>query len=372
MKLVVFGLTVSSSWGNTHASVWRGLCTSLAKLGVQVVFFEKDLSFHAKHRDLTTLSHGELCLYEDFKDALTHARWHLLDADAAIVTSSCPDALEASRLILSAQRPLKIFYDLDAPQTLAALEHNEPIPYLLHEGLVSFDLLLSTTGGVALAELGRRLGASKRYPLYRGVDTDTFYPVEPWPRTRAALAHLATYSVDLHAPLSDLLLAPAVLAQEHPFLVGGSRYPANFNWPPNVTQARHVPTAKQPGFYAGARAALSLASKNAARLGYSPSNSLFEAAAVGVPVISNAWEGLDHFLTPQREVLVANSTADVLRFLEISDQELLRIGLAGHERVLAEHTYYERARELVDVLNSLKAGYGPHLVSNGPLRKTYV
>lgn len=359
MKLVVFGLSISSSWGNAHATVWRGLCTALAKLGVHVVFFEKDMPYYAKHRDLTSLPNGELCLYEEFPEVVTRARWHLVDADAAIVTSFCPDALNAAKLVLRAQRPIKVFYDLDAAHTLSALERDEPLPYISHEGLSDFDVLLSTTGGMALRELGKRLGIARQYPLYRAVDVDAFAPVDASARFRSDLSYLGNYSAEQHARLLNLLVKPAALAPEKRFVVAGSLYPANFAWPDNVRLLRHLPSELVASVYASSRLTLSMLPTSAARLGYGPPAGLFEAAAVGVPIISEAWEGLDYFFTPGREVLVARRSDDVLNALSRSDGELLRMARAARERVLSEHTAYDRARELLDILTMLKRGLGP-------------
>ena len=164
MKLVIFGLTISSSWGNGHATLWRGLCRALAERGHQVVFFERDVPYYAEHRDLVTIPGGTLILYSDWRSAINHAKHHLPDADAAMVTSYCPDGIAASELVI-ASTALRVFYDLDTPVTLERLEVGRPMTYIGPRGLREFELVLSFTGGAAIEQLCRQLGARHVAPL---------------------------------------------------------------------------------------------------------------------------------------------------------------------------------------------------------------
>src|SRR5690242_2714714 len=167
MKLVIFGLTISSSWGNGHATLWRGLLRALCRRGDRVVFYERDVPYYAAHRDLAELpAGGMLCLYDDWQEASTRARGDLADADVAIVTSYCPDAVDATALVLSSKAALRVFYDLDTPVTLARLAAGERVEYLPPRGLGEFDLVLSFTGGQALDALKTQLGARRAEPLY--------------------------------------------------------------------------------------------------------------------------------------------------------------------------------------------------------------
>src|SRR5947209_2326724 len=177
MKFVIFGLTVSSSWGNGHATLWRGLWRALARRGHQVVFFEKDVPYYAAHRDVYELSGGELVLYSQWGDVLSKARVHLQDADVAMVTSYCPDGIAASGLALSSPATVKVFYDLDTPVTLENLRAGKPVSYIGPRGLRDFDLVLSYTGGQALEELRSRLGAGRVATLYGHVDPGVHCPV---------------------------------------------------------------------------------------------------------------------------------------------------------------------------------------------------
>jgi spore maturation protein CgeB len=206
----VFGLTISSSWGNGHATLWRGLCKALARAGHRVVFYERDVDYYAANRDLAAIpGGGRLVLYPDWEGIAPQARRDLRDADAAIVTSYCPDGVAATELVLASPARVKAFYDLDTPVTLARLAAGEPVPYIGPRGLRDFDLVLSYTGGAALDGLRRHLGARSVAPLHGSVDPDVHRRVEPLERFRADLAYLGTFAADRQAALEELFLAPA-------------------------------------------------------------------------------------------------------------------------------------------------------------------
>jgi spore maturation protein CgeB len=346
MKLVIFGLTISSSWGNGHATLWRGLCKALARRGHDVVFFERDVPYYAFNRDLLELPDGELCLYPSWEDALPLARWHLSDADAAMVTSYCPDGIAASDLILEAAVPVRAFYDLDTPVTLARLEAGESVDYIGPRGLSEFDVVLSYTGGRALEELQRRLGARRVVPLYGSVDKDAYRPSEGAAQYRADLSYMGTYAADRQPALEQLLVEPARRLPERRFLIGGTQYPAVFPWTSNIFFVRHLPPGEHPAFYSSARLTLNVTRAAMARMGYCPSGRLFEATACGAPVLSDAWEGLEAFFRPDSEILVAHDTESAISALEISDAELARIAERARQRTLDEHTADRRAAEL--------------------------
>jgi spore maturation protein CgeB len=347
MRLVIFGLTMSSSWGNGHATLWRGLCRALARRGDHVTFFERDVPYYASHRDLIGLDGTDLVIYPRWEDVATAARDALLGADAALVTSYCPDALAATRLVLGSNTAVKAFYDLDTPVTLERLRAGEKVEYLGPRGLADFDLVLSYTGGAALSELRDRLGARRVAPLYGSVDPDQHRPAAPSTEVRADLSYLGTFAADRQDVLARLLIDAARALPDRRFLLGGSKYPDDFPWTENLFYWRHVAPPDHPWFYASSRLTLNVTRAAMASLGWCPSGRLFEAAACGVPIVTDAWEGLDAFFAPGGEILVASDTADVVRAIETSDAELLRISTAARERTLAEHTAERRASELV-------------------------
>lgn len=347
MRFVVFGLTISSSWGNGHATLWRGLVRSLARLGHTVTFFERDVPYYARHRDLERLPDGELRLYEAWEPLVPEARTALAGADVAMVTSYCPDGVAAAELVLDSRARCKVFYDLDTPVTLALARAGQRPAYLGPNGLGRFDLVLSFTGGAALDELRALLGARRVAPLYGSVDPDVYKPAPPRDDFRADLSYLGTWAADRVQAMEALLVEVARRRPDRRFLVGGALYPASYPWPPNVARIEHVAPPDHPAFFASSRLTLSITRAVMAELGYCPSGRLFEAAACGAAIVSDVFEGLDRFFTPGREILVARSAADVLAALDCSDEELSRIGRAARERALEEHTADRRARELV-------------------------
>jgi spore maturation protein CgeB len=351
MKLVVFGLTFSSSWGNGHATLWRGLCSALTRHGHQVVFFERDTPYYAMNRDLYTLSGGELVIYPDWESVQSRARREVREADAAIVTSYAPDAQAATDLVVSADRTLSVFYDLDTPVTLARLRHGDSIPYIGERGLADFDLVLSYTGGAALDALQHELGARHVVPLYGHVDPDVHRPFEAASLRQYALSYLGTYSADRQDALDALLTAPARARTDLRFVIGGAQYPQDFPWCPNIFFVHHLPPTDHPAFYVSSRLTLNVTRRPMADLGWCPSGRLFEATACGVPVLSDAWAGLETFFTPGDEILVARDTADALAAIELSDAELERVAKAARERTLDAHTSEQRAHELIAALS---------------------
>jgi spore maturation protein CgeB len=352
MKLVIFGLSVSSSWGNGHATLWRGLIRALARLGHTVVFYERDVPYYAQHRDLPRLSEGELRLYRSWDEVWRPASGDLESADVGMVTSYCPDGVAAADLVLSSPAAVKLFYDLDTPVTLVRLRNGEPVPYIPEAGLAGFDLVLSYTGGTALAELRQRLGARRVAPLYGSVDPAIHFPVPPSDHYRADLSYLGTYAQDRQEALVRLFVEPARRLPTHRFLIGGAQYPAGFPWSNNIYFVRHLPPSEHPAFYCSSRLALNVTRSPMAEMGYCPSGRLFEAAACAAPVLTDSWDGLRDFFEPGSEILVAESGEDVTAALDLSDQDLRRIGQAARERVLAEHTADRRASQLVSAIES--------------------
>lgn len=354
MKLVVFGLAVSSSWGNGHAVLWRALIRGLAAHGHRTVFFERDVPYYAANRDLTELAGGLLVLYRDWDEVAPQAARELRGADAAIVTSYCPDAIAATDLVCDGSA-LRVFYDLDSPVTLVRVGAGEKVDYLGPSGLAPFDLVLSYAGGSALTALRERLGARRTAPLYGCVDPDSYGPAAPPDESRAALSYLGTYAEDRQAQMQRLFIEPARMRPECRFVIGGAQYPQSFPWHPNIFFERHVTPPLHPRFYAAARATLNITRAAMAACGWCPSGRLFEAASCATAILSDWWDGLDDFFVPGREILIVRTTEDVLNALELSDRELAAIGEAARERALAAHAAERRAGELVALLQSAEA-----------------
>jgi spore maturation protein CgeB len=354
MKLAIFGLTISSSWGNGHATLWRSLCRALTRRGNRVTFFERDVSWYADARDLEEMPGLETVLYPDWDSLLPRAAREVTEADVAMVTSYCPDGIEASALVL-ASRAARVFYDLDTPVTLAALAAGNRPAYLPPEGLGGFDLVLSFTGGATLERLRKELGARHVLPLYGSVDPLTHRPVAPTAEYRADLSYLGTYAADRQAALEAFLIEPARQLPQCRFLIGGAQYPADFPWTENIHFVRHMPPQQHPAFFSSSRITLNVTRRAMAEAGWCPSGRLFEAAACGAPLLSDAWPGLSDFYTPGQEILIARDTADAMAAIRRDDAELRSIADRARERTLDEHSGDRRARDLEAALGTMAA-----------------
>lgn len=355
MKLVIFGLTVSSSWGNGHATLWRGMIKALCRRGHRVVFFERDVPYYAATRDLTSLPRGALILYSSWDQAMPLARRELADADVGMVSSYCPDGVDAAALVLHSGVRVKAFYDLDTPLTLQRPNAGESLPYIPRDGLAGFDLVLSYTGGRALDGLRQHLGARHVVPLYGHIDPEVHRPVAPAVQYRCDLSYLGTCVPDCQGVLQELFIKPARQLPGHRFVIGDSPYPADFPWTENIHFVHHMPSSEHPAFLSSSRLTLNVTRKAMAEIGYCPSGRLFEAAACGTAMVSDGWEGLETFYTPGQEILIARSAADTIAAMQLSDAELSRLARNGRERVLSQHTADHRAKELEHALEQVNA-----------------
>ncbi len=352
MNIVVFGLSISSAWGNGHATLLRGLFRALDRLGHEVQFFERDTPYYASHRDAGSFPFVNLHLYSEWSDVLDHARQALSKADVGMVTSYCPDGIAACDLVLDSGLARTIFYDMDTPVTLSRLEKGEPIPYLPKEGLAAFDLVLSYTGGQALEQLRERLGARSVAPLYGWVDPEVYYGAEPCGKFACDLSYLGTHSADRQVALEDLLINPARRLKNGRFVIAGAMYPNPQTWPENIRYFEHVSPHEHRAFYSSSPLTLNVTRGSMAAMGYCPSGRLFEAAACGTAVLSDWWAGLETFFTPGEEILIATSTADSVSALSKDHALLNQIGSRAKQRALDCHTADIRARRFLDLIET--------------------
>ncbi|MFL6279463.1 MAG: glycosyltransferase [Vicinamibacterales bacterium] len=355
MKLVVFGLAITSSWGNGHATLWRGLCRALAARGHLVVFFERDVPYYAAHRDLRELPGCRIHLYPSWDEVRELAARELSDATAGMVTSFCPDAVAAEEAVLDSRAELRVFYDLDTPVTLQRIARGEDVVYLGPYGLSRYDLVLSYTGGTSLDELRDRLGARDAWPLYGSVDPLVHQPVAPVDEYLADLSYIGTYAGDRQDGVERLFLEPARRLPQRRFVLAGSHYPMEFPWSANVFYKRHLSPDQHAAFYCSSRLTLNVTRRAMADTGYCPSGRLFEAAACGAPIISDCWQGLDQFFEPGREILVATSSEEAIAAVQRPDDELRTMARRARERTLAEHTADRRAAELEHLFETRSA-----------------
>ena len=353
MKIVVFGLSISSAWGNGHATLLRGLFRALCSEGHEVHFFERDAPYYAAHRDAPTLPYVDLHLYSDWAQGLAEAESALAGADVGMVTSYCPDGLAACKLILESRADLRsVFYDMDTPVTLSRLAKGELVPYIPAEGLKGFDLVLSYTGGEAIQRLKNELKARRVAPLYGWVDQNVHSRVVVDPEFVADLSYLGTFSRDRQDALETLLISAARIMPDKAFIIAGAMYESRESWPNNIRYFSHVSPPRHSGFYSSSTLTLSVTRGAMAAMGYCPSGRLFEAAACGTPVLSDWWNGLDTFFEPKTEILIASTTQEAMATLMKDRRELQEIGIRAKERALDCHTAEIRARRFIDLIET--------------------
>ncbi len=347
MHVVVFGLTISSSWGNGHATLWRSFVRALTRRGHTLTFYEKDVPYYAGARDVWELEPGaRLRLYGSFQEIVGEAAQDANSAELAICTSFCPDGIAACQLVLGSKAEIRAFYDMDTPVTLDALRGASAVEYLPAGGLSEFDLVLSYTGGRALDELRTLLGARNVAALYGWVDPELHHPVAPVERLRGTLSYLGTYAADRQRALTELFLKPAARLPEQRFVIGGAQYPEEFPWSPNVFFTQHLEPAQHPAFFCSSRATLNVTRRAMAEYGYCPSGRLFEAAACGAPLLSDTWEGIGTFFEPGKEIFLVETGEQVMEIVSRTESELRRVADAARERTLEQHTADCRVREL--------------------------
>jgi spore maturation protein CgeB len=344
MRIVLLGLSITSSWGNGHATNYRALVRALSARGHDVLFLERDVPWYAAHRDLPQPPWGTTRLYESLQELRTEYAGAVRDADVVVVGSYVPEGVAVGAWVVETAGGVPAFYDIDTPVTLAKLARGDH-EYLTPELVRSYRLYLSFTGGPVPARIEDELGSPCARAFHCLVDPAA-YPVLD-AALRWDLGYLGTYSVDRQPALARLLLEPARRNPELRCVVAGPGYPDDITWPPNVERIEHLAPAEHPGFYAAQRFTVNVTRADMVAAGWSPSVRLFEASACGVPVISDVWPGLETFFVPGDEILVPGDADGVLRTLdETGEDERRAIGRRARERVLARHTADHRAAEL--------------------------
>lgn len=349
-QIVIFGRSITSSWGNGHATTYRSLVRALADRGHEVLFLERDVPAYADHRDLTHPAYARTVLYASLGEMRARFESVVRDADLVIVGSHVADGIDVGDWVQATARGATAFYDLDTPATLARLAAGD-CAYLRADQVPGYQLYLSFTGGPTLARLERDFGAPRARALHCSVDPDQLVPERR--SRRWSIGFMGTYASDRQPALERLLLEPARRCPTHTFSVAGPKYPASVEWPPNVERIDHLAPAEHGAFYGRVAFTLNLTRGDMMQAGWSPSVRLFEAAACGAPVISDLWEGLDHFFEPGEEILVARHTEDILGWLRMPDDERRAIGARARARVVASHSSTHRAIELERYLGEL-------------------
>jgi len=355
MKIAVFGLSLSSSWGNGHATTWRALLAHLGGAGHKITFFEREQPWYRENRDLPEPDFCKLVLYNDPARLDAFAE-EIGRADAVIIGSYVPDGIAIAEFAAKHANGVLAFYDIDTPVTLECLANGD-CSYLTPELARRFDIYFSFSGGKALEVLANDHGVANPQPLYCSVDSSIYRPIGV-PR-RWALGYLGTYSPDRQEALERLLIEPARARPDLEFVVAGPQYPDDIDWPQNVMRIDHVPPASHPAFYCQLGLALNVTRRQMVELGHSPSVRLFEAAACGVPVMTDRWPGLEETFAPDEELLVVDSADDVLAALDLPQGRRDALAKAARARVLADHTGATRAKEMTDAIAAAKAAREP-------------
>ena len=349
-SLVVFGLSLSSSWGNGHAPTFRGLLRALAARGWSITFFERDVEWYRSNRDLPDPEFCELRLYTDWPAVRADADLAVSAADAVLVGSLVADGADLVDWLAGRNRPL-LFYDIDTPITLVALNRTRQTEYVRADQIPLFETYFSFAGGPALDELEHRWRARHAEALYCGVDTLVYRPVPSEPRLECLLSYMGTYAADRQPAVEELLFAPARQLARERFILAGAQYPP-MDLPPNVEHEIHVYQRDHAALYCSSRATLSLTRQSMRQYGWAPSTRLVEAAACAACIISDTWPGLQDVLEPGRQVLLAEHRDDVLGHIAVLPPERrAAIGAAARERVLADHTSGRRAAQVEHVLD---------------------
>lgn len=364
MNITIFGLTLSSSWGNGHATPYRAIVRALHRGGHRVSFFEKDVDYYARRRDFAACPYCDLTLYTSWGDIRARALRQAAASDAVIVASYCPDGACIADELLQLAYPLRVFYDLDTPITLQSLGAAD-LPYLRRDQIPAFDLYLSFTGGRILRELEQTWGARMARALYGCVDPDIHGRVAARQQFRCALSYMGTYAADRRHKVDALFLEPVRRRPNAEFVLAGSMYPRERSWPANLRHFEHVAPGEHPALYSSSRLTLNLTRDGMARYGYCPSGRFFEAAACGTPLVTDTWDGLDTFFAPGEELFVARTADDVLAALDCADDDLSYLAARARQRTLDEHTGDRRAVQMLSFFDDAwTAKTSPHLETN--------
>lgn len=352
MKIVIYGLAITSSWGNGHATTYRSLCKALALRGHQIHFVEKNLEWFRHNRDLP---HPEFCtvhLYADWNESARGLIRLSKDADAIVVGSYFPDAIPAANELISSGCAPLIFYDIDTPVTVARLRRDGRAGYIEATQVPNYAAYLSFTGGPILREMEERFGSPYAVPFYCSVDPELYRPTASRKEFSCAMSYLGTYAADRQSKLMSMLNETAARLSGERFIVAGAQYPLNTPWQSNVERIVHLSPPEHPAFYCSSRFTLNLTRDEMVAAGYSPSVRLFEASACGAAIISDRWKGIEHFLAPGEEILLPGDDYEVAQIItSMLDSDRTRIGLNARERVLSQHTSAHRAIEFERIVN---------------------
>lgn len=343
MKIVFLGLSISSSWGNGHATTYRGLVRALAALGHEVWFLERDVPWYATNRDEPNPEGAELVLYNSLEGLRYRHSGLVRSADVVVVGSFVPFGVEVVEWVIRTALGATAFYDIDTPITLSKLAGGDD-EYIAPFLIPAFDYYLSFTGGPILDRIEEQYSAKRAIHLPCSADPERYRPMDV--PVKWTMGYLGAYSEDRQPPLERLLLEVARRRPDDRFVVAGPRYPAHLAWPGNVDRIEHLAPSEHAAFYSAQRFTVNVTRRDMVRWGWSPSVQLFEAAACGAPIVTDAWAGIEDYFEPGREIIVARDDFDPG---SLSDDERAEMGKKARERVITQHTPAHRAEEFMSL-----------------------
>jgi spore maturation protein CgeB len=344
LDIVILGLSITSSWGNGHATTFRGLVRELDKKGHRVTFLERDVPWYASNRDLPNPPFCKTILYSSLEELKDQHADLIQQADLVIVGSYVPEGVAVGAFVTNISEGVTAFYDIDTPVTLAKLKRGD-FEYLHPSLIPKYQLYLSFTGGPTLQRIEQLYGSPAARAFYCSFDPELYYP-EAMP-VKWDLGYLGTYSDDRQPPLQRLMLDAAQQLNNKQFVVAGPQYPQSIQWGANVERIEHLPPSEHRAFYNSQRFTMNITRADMIKAGYSPSVRLFEAAACGTPIISDYWDGIDSIFEIGTEILISKSAEDTVSYLtHISEEERKAIGERARQKVLSYHTAAHRAMEL--------------------------
>ena len=356
MHIAFYGSSLLSSYWNGAATYYRGLLQALAAHGHDIIFFEPDAFERQQHRDIEPPDWAKVVVYPATEAGLRDVLARAAHADV-VVKASGVGVFDTELLggVLHHARPhaLRIFWDVDAPATLATLQA-EP-DHVLRRNLGQLDMVLTYGGGAPVVNAYTALGATACVPIYNALDPATHFPVPGDPDLTADLGFLANRLPDREARMDEFFLAAAEQLPSKAFLLGGNGW-HDKQMPPNVRRIGHVPTARHNALNCSSLAVLNVARDSMAEVGFSPATRVFEAAGAGACLITDFWEGIEQFLEPGTEILVARDGQDVAEHLDrLTPARAQTIGRAARARCLAQHTYAQRAAQVHTLLTEAVA-----------------
>ena len=362
MRIFVFGSSITSSYWNGAATYYRGMYKNLAALGHEVTFAEPDILRRQQNRDLSEVEYARVIVYQtprDIGDLISLAS----TADLVIKHSGVgsDDEVLERRVLECRKRAQVAFWDVDAPATLARVDADRFDPFL--RVVPQYDFVFTYGGGPQVVERYLKLGARNCHPIYNALDPETHFPIAPDAKLRCDLVFVGNRLPDRERRVEQFFFAAAELAPEMSFLLGGEGW-GDKKMPANVHWLGHVGTGAHNRINSSAHMVLNINRESMADVGFSPPTRIFEAAGAAACVICDAWQGIESFFTPGREILTASRAADVVGHLrKLKNAEVRAIGSAMRRRALAEHSYALRAIEVEKILQAARGDRHPSAVN---------